>query len=165
MVTLLPLILCLFGKHCTPLQFTLANQSPVTYFSQSLNHAQSRSTIGQCLLYSHCSIFSFVCSWQRPTWPTSCISYWFCYVYAHSQFVWYTCIDRYAKLNAIWSGCLASWSTTISAHHWHDIFCWWFLALRVHHDCMDCSKRPKRTPTSNCSSCTSSKGHCIHIPI
>ena len=29
------LILCLFGKYCMPLQFTLANQSPVTYFSQS----------------------------------------------------------------------------------------------------------------------------------
>ena len=35
-----------------PLQFTLVNQSPVTCFSQSQTHAQSRSTIGQCLLYS-----------------------------------------------------------------------------------------------------------------
>ena len=49
---LLPLILCLFGKHCMPLQFTLVNQSPVTYLSQSQPHAQSCSTIGQCLLYS-----------------------------------------------------------------------------------------------------------------
>ena len=49
---LLPLILCLFGKHCMPLQFTLVNQSPVTYLSQSQTHTQSRSTIGQCLLYS-----------------------------------------------------------------------------------------------------------------
>ena len=47
-----PLILCLFGKHCMLLQFTLANQSPVTYLDQSQIHVQSRSTIGQCLLYS-----------------------------------------------------------------------------------------------------------------
>ena len=39
-------------KHCMPLQFTLANQSPVTYLCQSQTHAQSCSTIGQCLLYS-----------------------------------------------------------------------------------------------------------------
>ena len=30
-----------------PLQFTLANQSPVTYFSQSQTNAQYRSIIGQ----------------------------------------------------------------------------------------------------------------------
>ena len=40
------------GKHYMPLQFTLVKQSPVIYFSQSQTHAQPRSTIGQCLLYS-----------------------------------------------------------------------------------------------------------------
>ena len=50
----LPLILCLFGKHCMPSQFTLVNRSPVTYLSQSQTHAHSRSIIGQCLLYSLC---------------------------------------------------------------------------------------------------------------
>ena len=49
---LLSLILCLFGKHCMPLQYTLVNQSPITYLNQSPTHAQSRSIIGQCLLYS-----------------------------------------------------------------------------------------------------------------
>ena len=52
----------LFGKHCMPLQLTLVNQSPVIYLSQSQTHAQSCSTIGQCLLYSlsHTAV-SLVC--------------------------------------------------------------------------------------------------------
>ena len=33
---------------------------------------------------------SFVCSWQRPTWPKPCIScYWFCYVTAENLFARY----------------------------------------------------------------------------
>ena len=77
-----------------PLQFTLANQSPVTYFSQSQTHTQSRSTIGQvCYIIACLTLqYLYLCTQltKAYTAETSCIScYWFCYVFAHNQFARY----------------------------------------------------------------------------
>ena len=74
----------------------LANQTFVT-FSQSESHTQSHSTIGQCLLYydSHCCIFSFVCSWQKPTWlkcPASVVIDSATYLLTISMSIVYVCV-------------------------------------------------------------------------